>query len=148
MSTVAEDLRTEEFLEHYGIKGMKWGQKKAEASGSADSARQKVAEKKVTRKQNRQMNRAARTEFNEKKMQTLYSEAKKHGDKVLVQTTDPATMTRSIVTGKEFVSFLERGGAMDVRTTEIYARKSAKDGSFELNSDRIGTYQKQNFRKP
>lgn len=119
------------YLAHFGTKGMKWGQRK---SG-------------VSRKQNRQMNKEAEGKFNAKKASTLYSQAKKGGNKVLVEIQIPGDHAKTIITGKEFARHMESGGAMNVRTTEIFARQTAPGKQFVLNANRIGNYEKQDFRK-
>ena len=132
---LGEVMSDEDSLEHFGVKGMKWGQRK---NNSAP---------KVTRKQNRQMNREAEHEFNSAKVNAIYAEGKRLGDKVLIKTRLPGDSVQTITTGKEFTRHLESGGAMDVRVTEIYARQPAKGGQYVLNDKPIGNYQKQDFRK-
>jgi hypothetical protein len=131
---LGEQMSDEDSLAHYGVKGMKWGQRK---NGSAP---------RVTRKQNRQMNREASEKFYGKKASDIYSEGKKLGDRVLIKTRFPGDNIPTITTGKEFTRHLERGGVMDIRATEIYARQPAKGGQYVLNDAPIGSYQKQNFR--
>jgi hypothetical protein len=92
------------------------------------------------------MNKEAEQKFNTNKANTLYREAKKHGDRVLIETITPGDYAKTIVTGKEFAQHLEAGGAMNIRATEIFARQRSEGAQFELNENRIGNYQKQNFR--
>jgi hypothetical protein len=126
----------DDFLEHFGVKGMHWGRHKAQPSSSP----------RISRKQNRQMNRAARADFNHKKIESLMGEALAKGDKVLIRTQLMGTYGSTVMTGKEFANHMIRGGAMDVRTTEVFARQN-KSGQYEQNTNLIGNYQKQNFRK-
>lgn len=128
-------------LEHYGVKGMRWGRKSAGDKGSSDSPR-------VTRKQNRQMNREARKKFDQKKADAIIGEAIRRGDNVLIKTLQYGDSVPTIVTGKEFTNHMARGGAMNVRATEVYARRNSDKGQFEINDKVIGSYKKQNFRKP
>ena len=128
----------EDFLQHVGVKGMKWGRRKTSGSSSGGSS-------KITRKQNRQMNREARSEFDRKKIDSIFRETLQKGDKVLVSTQLMGTYGKTVMTGKEFSDHMLRGGAMDVRTTEIFARQN-KSGQYEANTNAIGNYQKQNFR--
>ena len=132
------DISTEEVLEHFGVKGMRWGVRNKQSSTP-----------KISRKQNRQMNREARAKFDQEKMITLYAEAKKAGNKVLVETMLPGTPAgvKTVITGEQFVKHLEAGGALNVRTTEIFARQKTDGTPYERNTEKIGQYKKQNFRK-
>ncbi len=133
---LGERMSDEDSLAHYGVKGMKWGQRKAAGSSP-----------KITRKQNRQMNRDAENKFNAKKASDIYAEGKKLGDKVLIQTRLPGDSVRTITTGKEFANHLERGGVFDLKVTEIYARQPKQGGQYVLNDKPVGNYQRQDFRK-
>lgn len=48
-------VRSEEYLSHYGIKGMKWGVQKAKAAGNADALSKQYAKasKKLTKLKNK-----------------------------------------------------------------------------------------------
>lgn len=120
----------DDFLEHYGVKGMKWGQRK-----------------KVSRKENRQMNKEAADKFYGEKAESLYKEAKKGGEKVLIKTRTTGDYADTVLTGKEFAQQLEQGRAMDVRMTEVFARQLKPNEAYTLNDQQIGAYKKQNFRK-
>lgn len=128
----------DEVLAHHGIKGMKWGHHKQTAPSSTP---------RISRKQNRQMNKQAANDFYAKKAQDLYTAGKKHGDKILMSTVLPGATNKTIITGKELVKHLEAGGALNIKATEIYARQSKSDGKYVLNNKQIGGYKKQNFRK-
>lgn len=127
----------DEALAHFGVKGMKWGVRKSDESGGG----------KITRKQNRQMNREASAKFYADKATMLYNEGKKHGDRILIETRVPGDYAVTVMTGKEFARGLERGGAFDVKTTEIFARQPKAGEQFVLNDQKIGVYKNQNFRK-
>jgi hypothetical protein len=131
------DMTREDALEHFGVKGMHWGVRNKTSGGSA----------RISRKQNRQMNKEASQKFYGDKAATLYKEAKKGGDGVLVKTKFAYDSYPTLVTGKEFVKHLESGGALDIRMSEVYARQSKPDSQFVVNDSPIGTYRKQNFRK-
>lgn len=133
-----EDKPSLDDLAHHGIKGMHWGVRKA---GTAPAA-------KISRKQNRQMNKAAANEFYTKKMHTLLAEGQKHGDKVLVATVLPGQTSRTVITGKALVKHLAAGGALNIQATEVYAKFDAKNKAYVTNDKPIGNYKKQNFRKP
>lgn len=116
-------MSTENFLEHHGVKGMKWGVHKE------------------SRKVYRQRVRQEKSNFEQKKAHTLLNEAAKGGDKVLIKTRFGSDTTQRILTGKEFVDALSRGGAFDVRVSEVYATRG-KTGPYVLNDKPIGTYKK------
>lgn len=131
----------DEALAHFGVKGMKWGQHKAEPSG-------------ISRKQNRQMNRDARNDFNNKKLSYLLDEARKD-DKILIKAHTYEDPYGIVVSGREFVYNMERGKMLDIKMTEIWARRS--DNPLDKNSPKqvylyepqekkIGSYKKQDFR--
>lgn len=123
-------------LAHFGVKGMKWGKRKGEDSSP-----------KISRKENRQLNREAADKFNQEKLTTIYDEAKAKGEAVLVKTRTPGDYATTVMTGKQFTEALEDGGYLDVNTTEIFARQPKPDAQYELNENEIGSYKKQDFRK-
>lgn len=121
-------------LAHYGVPGMRWGHRKGDSNDH------------VSRKQNRQMNKEAENKFNEKKATTLYNEAKKGGEKTLIEVRLPGDFAQTVVTGKQFAEHLESGGVFDVRMTEVFATQSKAGEQYVLNDNKIGTYKKQDFR--
>lgn len=130
--------QTDDFLAHYGVKGMRWGKRRSD---------KELANARVTRKQNRQMNKEASEKFYSDKASNIYQEAKKAGDQILISTRMPGDSVQTITTGKEFAAKLERGGMLDVKSTEIFARQPKPDSQYVLNDNIIGTYKKQDFRK-
>ena len=120
-------------LTHFGVKGMKWGVRK---------------KYNISRKENRRLNKEARKEFEQKKMSTLYEKSKKYGDDVLIRTQNSGDYVPTVMTGKEFVDKLERGGAFNVRTTDFFgALQDDSKPNKDLPTQAIGNYKKQNFRK-
>jgi hypothetical protein len=94
------------FLEHHGVKGMRWGSRKGASSGDKRRGfRQRRADKRQARIQ---------------KANDLMTTALKDPE-VLIKLNN-----QQIVTGRQFVQFMGRGGLMDVRTTDIYAKKGPK----------------------
>ena len=115
-------------ITHYGVKGMKWG-----------------VRKKISRRENRRLNKEARLEFRTKKAEYLYKHAKTSGEKTLILVALQNNIS-TIVNGKQFADHLERGGSFDVRMSEVFADRKGK-GAFEKNTNYIGDYKKQNFRR-
>jgi hypothetical protein len=132
-------MRTQEFespqeaLAHHGVKGMKWGVHRTKSH--------------ISRKENRRLNKEASQKFYADKASKIYEEAKKGGEKVLIETKTPGDYAKTILTGREFAQHLERGGYMDVKTTEVFARQPKPNSQYVLNDKKIGTYKKQDFRK-
>lgn len=123
-------------LEHHGVKGMRWGHRKAKTSGGD------TPPKRLSRKEVRQINKQGREEFNQKRINDVLAKASKHGEGVLLKTRLPGDEYPTIVTGKEFIEHISKGGAFDVRMTDIYATKDEKAGAYVLNEERTPQYQK------
>lgn len=123
-----------DFLAHYGVAGMKWGRRK----GSSDSGSTKEPRK--TRKEVRAINKAGQREFDEKKLTSVISESLKKGDKVLVKSLMQGDTYPTVMTGTEFVDYASRGGLLNPRLTDIYARQ--KGDAYELNPTQGQRYQK------
>lgn len=129
----------EDYLEHYGVKGMKWGVRRNRDSGGSDKPR------KISRKENRKMNREAKSAFYEKKADTLLKEALKGGTDVLILSLMQGDTALTLRTGSEFSRDLLAGRAMNIKMTDIYARRES-DGKYYVK-DAIGNYKKTNYRK-
>lgn len=128
-------------LLHYGVKGMKWGKRKArDDSSGGGGAKTAAPAKRMSRKEVRKLNKVESQKFYEKKAETIFKEAAKKGDNVLIKVLTPGQLYPQVSTGKEFTDYLARGGMMDIRMTEIYAEKKGS-GPFETK-DAIGQYQK------
>ena len=113
------------FLEHYGVKGMRWGVRRSsqnETSSPKKSRREKRAEKK-----------AAKQEFYNQKAQRIIAKAMEDPDTlVALKTTDTYP---TIVTGREFIEYASKGGFFDVKYTDIYATKDSASNAYVLNNN-------------
>ena len=120
------------YLQHFGVKGMKWGVRRSSGSGTAT----------VSRRQNRKMNKTARKEYYQEKADHILKTAiANKGDDTLIQVGN------SVVTGKTFVNLALSGGAFNIKATNIASIRNHKTGNFEAyNGKYYGDYQKQNFR--
>lgn len=115
----------DDFLAHYGVKGMKWGKRKAQDSSS-------TGERRLSRKEHRAKVKKEQSDFYQKKVDRMIEEAVNDPDVLIKVRTLNGTM---IATGKEFINFLGRGGALDVRASDVYARKTADGKHYEFNSE-------------
>ena len=112
------------FLEHYGVKGMKWGVTRDEAvlarigggrvAGETKADRQKFKEykKSTSRKERRADKEEVRVTRAKHLIETSLANPKNF---VLVGTPGYPTLMR----GKEFVDYLGQGGAFNPMTTNI-----------------------------
>ena len=120
------------YLQHFGVKGMKWGVRRSSGSGTAT----------VSRRQNRKMNKTARKEYYQEKADHILKTALANkGDDTLIQ------VGHSVITGQTFVNLALSGGAFNIKATNIASIRNPKTGGFEAyNGKYYGDYQKQNFR--
>lgn len=115
----------EEFLSHFGIKGMKWGVRREDPSDRGGPKPKKPP--KLTRKEVRA----------EKKAQDLITETLTKQNDVLVSVFDSRLGITNIVTGKEFATHLANGGWMNVKTTNIWARKTDAGNFQQVEAQRF-----------
>jgi hypothetical protein len=120
------------FLEHHGGGPGGFGEKHAGTQGvkTATAKREaKAASKPV--KLSRKDVRVEKQAFYQKKAEHLLKTAVDNPD-VLIGVSNGSPIP-TVVTGKEFVNHMSRGGMMNVRYTDIYATKDPKSGSYVLN---------------
>lgn len=127
---------SDDFLEHYGVKGMKWGKT---TSGAASGSG------KESRKEYKARTKKEQSEFYNKKMTAIVDKAAKAGDDVIIKTKYGGDTHQTITTGTNFVEQLAKGKAFDVTLTEVYATKTA-EGPYQMTGDR-NVYQKSKRRK-
>lgn len=125
------------FLEHYGVKGMRWGIRRNRDSGSGDGSKPK----KLTRKEVR----AEKNEFYLKKMDNVVKTAAAQPESLIKTLAyDPVSgYNRQVVmTGKEVVEHLARGGYMNAKYTDVYATKDAKSQEYIINPNQNQRYRR------
>lgn len=115
MSTTRE--RDAEFLAHVGVKGMRWGHRKAEDASSSNASVPKTSGRKE-RKIKKEAAREAGRKADAKKVRDLVDLSLKSPD-VLITLNG-----QTIVTGKEFSNHMRAGGLMNAKTTTVFARLS------------------------
>lgn len=118
-------------LQHVGVKGMRWGHRKAEPTSSKPSKPAKMTRKEV---------RADKDRFYQDKLSNVINKSLKD-PKTLVQLTTPGDTFATVVTGRQFVEYASNGGLLNAKTTDIYATLT-KDG-YQLNENI-----NQRYRKP
>ena len=116
----------DEFLMHFGVKGMKWGVRRDDAvlariagrriQGETKEDRQRYKDyKKSTSRKDR---RADRREARLSKANKVVEDALKARSDDLVSTMTPQGY-RQIMTAKDFVTHLSNGGYFDAMSTEV-----------------------------
>lgn len=125
---MGEDV--DEFLAHYGVKGMKWGQRK-------NYTESKKEYKARTKKE--------LAEYTEKKAFSIASRAAVGKEDIVIATKFGGDVYGSIVTGKQFYEQISRGRAFDVRITEVYATRQSAGEQF-VRSELYPKYQKSERR--
>ena len=114
------------YLEHHGVKGMKWGRRKRRETSSGEK-------KRLSRKEVRRLNKQKSKEFYQKKADRLIKESASKGKDVLVSVKGFESFP-TVMTGREFVTHLSNGGMFDIKQTDIYARR---DGDVMVINDRM-----------
>lgn len=126
---MSDDL-VDNWLSHFGVKGMRWGHRKAQDGGGDSNESSKP--KKLTRKEVR----AEKKEFYLKKADDVVRTAAAQPES-LIRTLayDPISgYNRQVVmTGKELVDHLAKGGYMNAKYTDVYATKDANSQEYVLN---------------
>lgn len=116
------EVFVEDFLEHHGVKGMKWGIRKKEYK-SLDRDSKKMYRKKTSKER-----RADRRKAYEKNLSTITKAAAKNPSGMLVRTRRPGEQYDSVLTGKEFIDHLTKGGYVDARATQVFGYANTKEG--------------------
>lgn len=127
----------ENSLAHFGVKGMKWGQRKTSKIGVA---------------QNVKLNVQAYRDFNEKKTATLISKAKTGDYKI--EAAFKGDISAKVLSGKEFVDRIAKGDRLNVSMSDLHSGRVAphpndKGPVFVPISPlaKVGNYKVKNFNK-
>lgn len=123
-------VNADAFLTHHGVKGMKWGVRNDDSSGGNPKSKKPP-------KLTRQQVRAEKKTFYDKKANDLTTEVFTKQNDVLVSVLDHRSGITNIVTGKEFATHLANGGWMNVKTTDIWARKTAAGNFQQVEAQRF-----------
>ena len=113
----------EDELAHFGVKGMRWGVRKAQPTGS----------KRLSRKEVRKINKEGKTNFYLDRTNRALATAQQDPSALIRTRTNLKNPYPMVLTGKEFFDHALRGGVFDVRMTAIYATKSSENGQYVVD---------------
>lgn len=128
------------FLDHHGVKGMRWGRRKSRDE-SGDSAKPGKP-KKLTR----QEVKAEKASFYEARAKKMLKTALEDSES-LIAVRMPNDYATTITTGKEFVDYMTRGGIMDVRLSNVYATRDKKTKEYVVNKNFNETFVRSDKKK-
>jgi len=106
------DTEVEDFLEHYGVKGMKWGVRKSRryspGSPGALSRERKItnARRRIEKGKNRERYQDAKTTYRHEKVTKGKAYAKNKFNKAKLKNLRDAQVANAAKDGKEFAKFL------------------------------------------
>lgn len=119
-------------LQHYGVKGMKWGVRNSDGSSAKP--------KKLTRTEVK----AERAAFYKNRADTILKEALDN-PQTLIAAKVPGAFP-SVMTGRQFVDYLTSGGIIDVKYTYVYAKLNDDTGSYERVASKAERYKRSDGR--
>ena len=141
---VEENENVENFLEHFGVKGMKWGVRRNRDSsdgGESNSRRDQKstgAKRKTAKKELEAYNREAAEKFYLDKADRVLKTAANDPES-LISVRVWGTSHPTVATGREYVNFMTRGGIMDILATDVLATTN-KDGVYVRNENMNAPY--------
>lgn len=116
--------QVDNFLEHYGVKGMKWGKRGSGRGGHSEK-----------RGEYKARIRSERQAYEQAHLSRVITTSMKKGEDVLVKTQLPNDYAVTVMTGKQFVEMAGRGQLLNARTTDVFATLDKKLGQFVLNEN-------------
>lgn len=118
---------------------MKWGVRRNRDSsdGGGSSKRQ---DRKTAKKELKNYNREAAEKFYQDKADRILKTAGKDPES-LISVLAWGESYPIVVTGREFVDFMGRGGMMNIRATDVFATKN-EDGVYVRNENMNARYKK------
>lgn len=124
-------------VEHYGVKGMRWGHRKAEDSGGKSEkseaeppkASSKATYKKAKTDYKNEV-KAVRAKVRSRSREELKARDAKHAKSMLEEASSnpdalfsirtPYDQVPIVVTSKQFMNYLGRGGSIDPRRSQVF----------------------------
>jgi hypothetical protein len=95
----------DDFLAHYGVKGMKWGIRKDRSSGSGGLSRsERKAEKKAVKKEEKQLRKIGTTSSSSVRLRDLTDEELRKRLNRIQMEKQYADLTRTTSTGEKFAN--------------------------------------------
>lgn len=135
-------MEYEDYLAHYGVKGMKWGRRKNGSSGSTRSARRSAkkeakGELKTVKKELRQKTREANSNVknrsavekvrrDQKHLTTLAKIAERESATSIIALTTSPNTAPTLVSGGKFIDYISRGGVLDAKSTNLFYSEKSK----------------------
>lgn len=115
----------EDFLQHYGVVGMKWGKRQRHTEKRRDYKKRIASERQA---------------HDQEHLGRVLTTSLKKGENVLVRTQLQGDYASTIMTGKQFVETASRGTLLNARTTDVFATLDKKSQQFVLNETPIPNY--------
>ena len=110
------------FLAHYGVKGMKWGVTKSDYRSMSKDDRKQYRKKTLKERSN------TFKEAREKNLKFVAETAAKNGNEVFVKTRLAGDQYPTLMSGSEFTRYISKQGVFDANMTTIAAYANTPKG--------------------